>query len=86
MKKVISALVSVLAGTLILTACRDTADLRAESLAQWQAYCASKGKQFLWKDTEVNEDPLMKRVYVQGKCVGPGERGYQAPQPPEDEP
>jgi len=72
--------------SMAVTACSDTADLQTQSLAQWKAYCAARGKQFLWKDTETNEDLLMNQVQVEGKCVGPGERGYRPPEPPDDEP
>ena len=76
----------LLGASMTLTACIDTANLQAESLAKWKAYCASKGKQFLWRDTDVESDPLSASVQVEGKCVGKGERGYRPPEPPEDEP
>lgn len=83
----LAALIFLLTVSAVLTACdTDTTDLQAQSLASWKSYCASKGKQFLWKDTAVSEDPLEKQVKVEGKCVGPGERGYLPPEPPEDQP
>jgi hypothetical protein len=81
-----TALLPALAVSIALTACSSTADLRPTVVAQWKAYCAAKGKQFLWKDTKVSEDLLVTRVQAEGRCVGPGERGYRAPEPPEDEP
>jgi hypothetical protein len=86
MTKGISAIVLALAASAALTACSDSPDVQAQSLAQWKAYCAARGKQFLWKDTIVNHDVLMERAQVEGRCVGPGERGYQAPEPPDDRP
>lgn len=71
---------------LAVTACTDTEDLKAQSLAQWKAYCAAQKKQFLWKDTAISDQMLMAQVRVEGKCVGPGERGYRAPEPTDEEP
>jgi hypothetical protein len=84
--KGLSAVVLGLAMSVVLAGCSDTADLQAESVAQWKAYCASRGKQFLWKDTAVSQAPLMMHAQAEGKCVGPGDRGYVAPEPAEDQP
>jgi hypothetical protein len=87
MVKTFGATILVLAAGGMLIACStDTSDLQAQSLAHWKSYCASKGKQFLWRDTDVAEDPLQVQVKVEGKCVGPGDRGYLPPEPPEDQP
>jgi hypothetical protein len=66
---------------LAVAGCRDSSDLQAESLANWKAYCASKSKQFLWHDTVKEEGFVMQSVKVNGRCVGPGERGYLPPTP-----
>ena len=79
-------IVLALSGFVAATACTDAADQEAQSLAQWKAYCTAQGKQFLWKDTATDDQMLMTRVQVEGKCVGPGERGYRAPEPSQDEP
>lgn len=64
---------------LTLASCRGTSDLQAQSLAQWKAYCAARGKQFLWQDTETDEGVITRSVTVHGRCVGPGEPGYEPP-------
>jgi hypothetical protein len=78
------AIVLVLGAAVALSACRDTADLQAASLAQWKAHCAAQGKQFLWTDTATSRDPMTVQVQVEGRCVGPGDRGYRAPEPPDE--
>lgn len=82
----LAARVLVISAVMAVTACSDAADQQAQSLAQWKAYCAAKGKQFLWKDTDTDAGMLITSVQVEGKCVGPGERGYVQPEPPGDEP
>ncbi|HEX4079520.1 MAG TPA: hypothetical protein VHX61_11695 [Rhizomicrobium sp.] len=62
-----------------LAGCADTADLQAQSFARQKAYCASKGKQFLWQDTKTEEGIFMRSVTAEGRCVGPGDPGYQPP-------
>ncbi len=66
--------------------CTSAPDLQAQSVAQWKAYCTAHGKQFLWHDTQTDEGTVMRTVKVEGKCVGPGERGYLPPPAPGDEP
>jgi hypothetical protein len=70
---------------LALTACADKSDLEAESLAKWKAYCASRGKQFLWRDTVYQEGIVSRSIQTEGRCVGPGEKGYQSPSPADDD-
>ena len=86
MIKRFSAAVLATLASMGVTACTDAADQEAQSLAQWKAYCAANGKQFLWKDVETRDQILMTHVQIEGKCVGPGERGYRPPEPPESEP
>ena len=62
-----------------LAGCASEADLRSQTLAYQKAYCASKGKQFLWQDTKTEEGIFMRSVTAEGHCVGPGDRGYEAP-------
>jgi hypothetical protein len=71
---------------LALTACVDKADLEAEALAKWKAYCASQGKQFLWRDTVYEAGIVSRTVQTEGRCVGPGEKGYEKPSSTDDEP
>jgi len=65
--------------TLAFAGCTDTADLQAQSLAYQKAYCASKGKQFLWEDTKTEKDIITRSVTAEGRCVGPGDAGYEPP-------
>ncbi|HEX3667342.1 MAG TPA: hypothetical protein VHU23_19120 [Rhizomicrobium sp.] len=74
-----SHLIAVMVGTVALTSCTDTSDLRAQSLAYQKQLCASKGKQFLWKDTKSEEGVFTRSETAEGHCVGPGERGFEAP-------
>ena len=74
----------VLGAAAALSACESTADLQAGSLAKWKAHWAAQGKQFLWKDTRESDDMIMTRVEVEGRCVGPNDRGYLAPEPPDE--
>ena len=76
----------LLGASIALSACADTADIQAESLARWKALCASQHKQFLWHDTVADRGVIMETVTLNGRCVGPGEKGYQPPAPPDDEP
>lgn len=84
-KRLVAGVLALSASTTVM-ACTDTADLQARSLAQRKAYCAAQKKQFLWKDTAIDDQLLMPQVRVEGRCVGPGEHGYRAPEPPDDEP
>jgi hypothetical protein len=65
--------------TLALAGCTDTAELREQSLTYQKAYCASKGKQFLWQDTKTEEGVITRSVTAEGRCVGPGDAGYEPP-------
>lgn len=81
--------IAVALATLALAGCTDTADLRAQSLAYQKAYCASKGKQFLWQDTKTEEGIIMRSVTAEGRCVGPSDPGYEPPstdKQPQNEP
>ena len=79
------ALALIAAGA--LSACADSSDeSQAAALAQWKAYCGAQGKQFYWRDTERAQGMLDQTVKVEGKCVGPGERGYEPPPPPDTSP
>jgi hypothetical protein len=69
-----------------LSACADSDDSQAAALAKWKADCGAQGKQFLWRDTEKAEGMLDQTVKVEGKCVGPGEHGYEPPEPPDTSP
>jgi hypothetical protein len=71
--------IAVMLATLALAGCTDKADLQAQSVAYQKAYCASKGKQFLWQDTKSEEGIIMRSVTAEGRCVGPGDRGYEPP-------
>ncbi len=71
--------VTVAFAMLMLAECTDTSDLQTQSLAYQKAYCASKGKQFLWQDTKTEHGIVARSVTAQGRCVGPGDRGYQPP-------
>jgi hypothetical protein len=64
---------------LSIAGCSNDGELQAQSLAYQKAYCASKGKQFLWKDTKTEEGAFTRSVTAEGHCVGPGERGYEPP-------
>ncbi|HEY3779306.1 MAG TPA: hypothetical protein VGL35_14740 [Rhizomicrobium sp.] len=81
-----SGAVALTFAALALAGCRDASDLQSQSLANWKTYCASKGKQFLWHDTVKDEGIVMQSVKVNGRCVGPGERGYQTAAPDDQEP
>jgi hypothetical protein len=75
-----------LGAALALTGCADKADLEARSLANWKAYCAAQHKQFLWHDTIYQPGILSKSVQTEGRCVGPGEKGYEKPSSTDEEP
>jgi hypothetical protein len=64
---------------LTLAGCTDRTDLQAQSLAYQKAHCASKGKQFLWQDTKLEEGIITRSVTAEGRCVGPGDPGYEPP-------
>lgn len=79
-------ILAVALAALAVAGCTSTSDLREQSIAQWKTYCAKQGKQFLWHDTQTDEGTVMRSVKVNGKCVGPGDRGYQPPATPDDQP
>jgi hypothetical protein len=64
---------------MVLAGCASETDLRSQTLAYQKAYCASKGKQFLWQDTKTDEGVFQRSVTAEGHCVGPGDPGYEAP-------
>jgi hypothetical protein len=72
--------------SLTVAGCAGTDEMQAQSLAQWKAYCAKQGKQFLWKDTIEQNGMVMNSVQLEGRCVGPKEKGYRPPEPPDDSP
>jgi hypothetical protein len=76
----------VLATSALLTACRSADELTADAVAQQKAICAAKGKQFLWHDTDREQGIFVETVRVEGKCVGPGEKGFQKPVPEDNSP
>ncbi|HEY2446752.1 MAG TPA: hypothetical protein VGI20_13535 [Rhizomicrobium sp.] len=76
-----------LAGAAILSACSaDSSDAQATALAQWKAACAAQHKQFYWQATDRSQSMFQETVKVEGKCVGPGEKGYEPPPPPDTSP
>ena len=86
MKYRIDTIAFALATAGALSACADSDDSQAAALAQRKAYCGAQGKQFLWRDTEKAGGMFDYTVKVEGKCVGPGERGYEPPEPPDSSP
>ncbi|HWE05076.1 MAG TPA: hypothetical protein VG274_00100 [Rhizomicrobium sp.] len=87
MKHRIHTIAFALAMAGALAACADSSDdSQAAALAQWKAYCGAQHKQFYWRDTEKARGMLEQSVKVEGKCVGPGERGYEPPEPPDTSP
>jgi hypothetical protein len=87
MKHRIRTIAFALAVAGALSACADSSDdSQAAALAQWKAYCGGQGKQFYWRDTEKAGGMLDQTVKVEGKCVGPGEKGYEPPEPPDTSP
>ena len=65
---------------LALTGC---ANLAAEdALERARAHCASEGKQFIQKQTEVHEGLIISDAMVSGECVGPGDPGFVPPPAP----
>ena len=85
MKRKLGSLLMLL-GAVTIAGCSDTSDLQEQSLARWKAFCASQGKQFLWRDTEKERGIFLVSVKVEGRCVGPGQPGYEPPPPPDTAP
>jgi hypothetical protein len=86
MKYRIDTIAFALAMAGALSACADSDDSQAAALVQRKANCGAQGKQFLWRDTEKAGGMFDYTVKVEGKCVGPGERGYEPPEPPDSSP
>ncbi|MGD0189519.1 MAG: hypothetical protein ABSD74_02135 [Rhizomicrobium sp.] len=69
--------ISLLVVTLGLAGC---ADPQIAALNSGRNYCAEQGKQFAVLSSYETGDGDIRGAHVEGRCVGPGETGYQLAQ------